>query len=195
MTAAPAASRAGPARRSPLALPPLGEQPGALPCLPFLFAEGSCSVQSQPIDWRKPRALGAKSSLPPQKERGMDTIHRILIIDDNAVNRRMAQVMFQKLGWEAETVDSGERALLSLAAHCPDLILLDISMPGMNGLEVCQRIRADLALAGVRVIAYTAHALPEEQQRFLAGGFDDVLVKPTSFQAVQELIMAQTPCP
>jgi two-component system chemotaxis response regulator CheY len=124
----------------------------------------------------------------------MNPPHRVLIIDDNAVNRRMAQVVFQKLGWEAETVDSGERALLHLAAHRYDLVLLDISMPGMNGLEVCQRIRADRALAGLRVIAYTAHALPEEQQRFLAGGFDDVLVKPISSQAVQELLMALLPC-
>jgi two-component system, chemotaxis family, chemotaxis protein CheY len=90
---------------------------------------------------------------------------------------------------------SGERAFLHLAAHHYDLVLLDISMPGMNGLEVCQCIRADRTLAGLRVIAYTAHALPEEQQRFLAGGFDDVLVKPTSFRAVQELLLAQTPCP
>ena len=92
-------------------------------------------------------------------------------------------------------MDSGERALLHLAAHRYDLVLLDISMPGMNGPEVCQRIRADRTLAGLRVIAYTAHALPEEQQRFLASGFDDVLVKPTSFQAVQDLLVAQTPCP
>jgi CheY-like chemotaxis protein len=124
----------------------------------------------------------------------MDPTHRVLIIDDNAVNRRMAQVMFQKLGWEAETVDSGERALLSLAAHCPDLVLLDISMPGMNGLEVCQHIRADRALRELRVIAYTAHVLPE-QQHFLASGFDDVLLKPISCRAVQELLLAQTSCP
>ena len=73
----------------------------------------------------------------------MDPLQRVLIIDDDAVNRRLAQVMFQKLGWYVETVDSGERALLHLAAHRYDLILLDISMPGMNGLDVCQHIRAD----------------------------------------------------
>jgi CheY-like chemotaxis protein len=125
----------------------------------------------------------------------MASAQRVLIIDDNAVNRRMAQVVFQKLGWEVETLDSGEGALLHLATHRTDLVLLDISMPGMNGLEVCQRIRADHTLAGLRVIAYTAHVLPEEQQRFRAGGFDDVLLKPMSFQAVQELLLAQTLCP
>ena len=125
----------------------------------------------------------------------MDPAHRVLIIDDNAVNRRMAQVMFQKLGWQAETLDSGDRALQHLAAHHYDLVLLDISMPGMTGLEVCQRIRAERELMALRVIAYTAHGLLEEQQRFLAGGFDDVLLKPISFQAVQELIMAQMQYP
>ena len=133
--------------------------------------------------------------LPSQKDRCMDPTHRVLIIDDNAVNRRMAQVVFQKLGWHAETLDSGERALLHLAAYHYDLVLLDISMPGMNGMDVCQHIRADRALAGLRVLPYTAHVLPEQQQRFLAGGFDDVLVKPISVRAVQELLLAQTPCP
>jgi two-component system, chemotaxis family, chemotaxis protein CheY len=138
------------------------------------------------------REAGARA---PQKERTMDSTHRVLIVDDAAVNRRLAQVLFQKLGWEVEAVDSGEQALLSLAAHCPDLVLLDISMPGMTGLEVCQRIRADHTLAGLRVIAYTAHAFLEQQQRFLAGGFDDVLVKPISLRAVQELLWVQTLCP
>ena len=124
----------------------------------------------------------------------MAPAHSVLIIDDEAVNRRLAQVLFQKLGWEVETVDSGDRALLHLAARRYDLILLDISMPGMTGLEVCQHIRADPRLMAVRVIAYTAHALLEQQQRFLASGFDAVLLKPISFRAVQELIMAQTPC-
>jgi CheY-like chemotaxis protein len=124
----------------------------------------------------------------------MDPAQRVLIIDDNAVNRRMAQVVFQKLGWEVETMDNGERALMRLAAHRYDLVLLDISMPGMNGLDVCQHIRTTPGRRDLRVIAYTAHAFLEEHQRFLASGFDDVLVKPISVRAVQELLMDQTPC-
>jgi len=118
----------------------------------------------------------------------------VLIIDDEAVNRRLAELLFQKLGWQVETLDGGTQALRYLAAHHYDLVLLDISMPGMNGLDVCQHIRADPRLRELRVIAYTAHVLLEEQQRFLAGGFDDVLLKPISFRAVQELILAQTSC-
>jgi len=138
---------------------------------------------------------GGARARPSQKARCMAPTQRVLIIDDNAVNRRMAEVIFQKLGWQVETLDSGERALRHLAAQRYDLILLDINMPGMNGLDVCQRIRADHALAGVRVIAYTAHAMLEEQQGFLDGGFDDVLVKPISVRAVQEILMPPMPCP
>jgi CheY-like chemotaxis protein len=119
---------------------------------------------------------------------------RVLIIDDNAVNRRLAQVLFQKLGWQAETLASGEQALRHLAASSYDLILLDINMPGMNGLDVCQHIRADPRLRAVRVIAYTAHVLPAEQQRILASGFDDVLLKPMSFRVLQEMCLSQTAC-
>jgi len=139
---------------------------------------------------------------PPSQERRMVPLtdsmapaQSVLIIDDDAVNRRLAQVLFQKLGWQVETLDGGERALLHLAAHRYDLVLLDISMPGMTGLEVCQHIRADPRLRELRVIAYTAHVLLEQQQRFLDGGFDDVLLKPLSFRAVQELIMAQDAVP
>jgi CheY-like chemotaxis protein len=99
------------------------------------------------------------------------------------------------LGWGVETLASGARALAYLTAHSYDLVLLDISMPDMNGLDVCQRIRATPELAGLRVIAYTAHVLLDDRQRFLAGGFDDVLLKPISFQAVQELLLAQRPDP
>jgi len=65
----------------------------------------------------------------------MDPAHRVLIIDDDAVNRRLAQVLFTKLGWDAATLASGEQALLHLATHGYDLVLLDISMPGMKGLQ------------------------------------------------------------
>jgi CheY-like chemotaxis protein len=125
----------------------------------------------------------------------MAPAHHVLIIDDEPVNRRLAQVMLQKLGWQAETLASGEEALLHLATHRYDLVLLDISMPGMNGVDVCQHIRANPRLADIRVIAYTAHVLPEDQERFLAGGFDDVLLKPMSSRAVQELLMAQMLAP
>ena len=118
----------------------------------------------------------------------MESVHRILIVDDNAVNRAVAQGVFRKLDWQVETLDSGVRALGHLATHPYDLVLLDINMPEMNGLQVCQHIRADPRLTELWVVAYTAHAMLDEQARFLDGGFDAVLVKPISFRAVQELL-------
>jgi len=123
----------------------------------------------------------------------MAPVHSVLVVDDNAVNRRVAQGLFQKLGWEVETVESGEQALPRLAVRSYDLILLDISMPGMNGMDVCRHIRANPRLRELRVIAYTAHDLLEDQH-LLAGGFDGVLSKPISLQAVQELLLVQMSC-
>jgi two-component system cell cycle response regulator DivK len=121
----------------------------------------------------------------------MTATKRVLIVDDNAVNRRLAELLFLRRGWQVATVVSGEQALLDLVVHRYDLVLLDISMPGITGVEVCQHIRADQELRTVRVIAYTAHALREEQERFLASGFDAVLVKPISPRALQEVLLAQ----
>jgi CheY-like chemotaxis protein len=121
----------------------------------------------------------------------MTAAKRVLIIDDNAVNRRLAELLFMRLGWQVATVASGEQALLDLVMHRYDLVLLDISMPGINGVEVCQHIRADQELRTLRVIAYTAHAYPEDHEHFLASGFDAVLVKPISPRALQELLLAQ----
>ena len=72
-----------------------------------------------------------------------------------------------------------------------DLVLLDVSMPGMSGIEVCRRIRADERLRGLRVIAYTAHALPEERRSFLDASFDDILIKPITREALQQLAAKQ----
>ena len=124
----------------------------------------------------------------------MATARCVLIVDDDAVSRRLAQVVFQKRGWSADTVASGEQALVHMAAHRYDVVLLDISLPGMTGLDVCQQMRADQRLRALQVLAYTAHAYPEQQQRFLDGGFDAVLVKPLCVSALHEVIQALTPC-
>jgi two-component system chemotaxis response regulator CheY len=113
---------------------------------------------------------------------------RILVVDDNAINRKLAVAMLKKRGWLAEEVDSGLAALERLAAVTFDGVLLDISMPGMDGEEVCRRIRADSTLAGLRLIAYTAHAMESEKQRFLDSGFDMILIKPITMQNLQVVL-------
>lgn len=111
-----------------------------------------------------------------------------LVVDDIAQNRVVAQAMLQKLGWTVQTACDGREALERLNATQFDLVLLDISMPGMSGIEVCQSIRGSATLAELPVIAYTAHALPEDRQKFIASGFDEVIIKPASSETLASVI-------
>ncbi len=110
---------------------------------------------------------------------------RLLIVDDNAINRQLAQAFAELLGWHGAEVDCGEAALEILARECFDAILLDISMPGISGVEVLKRVREDGRYAGLWIVAYTAHALPEETDQLLKAGFDRVLVKPISVEQLE----------
>lgn len=115
---------------------------------------------------------------------------RLLVVDDNPVNRKLACAFATRLGWQAAEVDSGERALAALADGGVNLVLLDISMPGLSGEQVLERLRATPGLDRQRVVAYTAHALPEEQRRLLSVGFDGLLIKPITLQALTEVLDA-----
>lgn len=105
---------------------------------------------------------------------------RALVVDDIPANRLIAEAMLKQLGWSVLLASDGREALRVLNANSLDLVLLDISMPGMSGMEVCQRIRENKALVDLPVIAYTAHAQPEDRRSFIASGFDDVLIKPVN---------------
>jgi two-component system, chemotaxis family, chemotaxis protein CheY len=115
---------------------------------------------------------------------------RVLVVDDNAINRKLAVAFVTRLGMVAEEVDSGSAALDKLGANHFDIVLLDISMPVMSGEEVLARLRADVKFKGLRVIAYTAHALPEEKQGLVDAGFDDLLIKPINLKTVESVLAA-----
>ena len=105
---------------------------------------------------------------------------RALVVDDIPANRLIAEAMLKQLGWSVLLASDGREALRVLNANSLDLVLLYISLPGMSGMEVCQRIRENMALVDLPVIAYTAHAQPEDRRSFIASGFDDVLIKPVN---------------
>ena len=100
------------------------------------------------------------------------------IIDDSAVNIAVARLLLQRLGWTVEEFPSAIPMLERLGETEPAFMLLDISMPDMGGEEACRRIRSNPAWNAVRIIAYTAHALDDERQHYLACGFDDIITKP-----------------
>jgi CheY-like chemotaxis protein len=101
----------------------------------------------------------------------------IAVVEDNADNRLLLQAI---LGDEFELVEyeNGTDALAGIAANRPDLVLLDISLPGMDGNEILAEIRRDGRMRHLPVIALTAHAMAGDRERFLAAGFDDYITKP-----------------
>jgi len=101
----------------------------------------------------------------------------LAVVEDNADNRLLLQAI---LGDEYDLVEyaNGVDALAGIAQARPDLVLLDISLPGLDGTEVLRRIRADAALATLPVIALTAHAMAGDREKFLASGFNDYVTKP-----------------
>ena len=110
------------------------------------------------------------------------------IIDDSAVNIAVARLLLRRLGWTVEDFASAIPMLARLAEVQPAFMLLDISMPDLGGEEACRIIRANPAWSGVRIIAYTAHAMEVERQRYLAGGFDAVINKPVTIGALKDVV-------
>ncbi len=99
------------------------------------------------------------------------------VVEDNPDNRLLLQAILRDRFAVLE-YDNGEDALAAFSADPPDVVLLDISLPGMDGLEILARIRADATLGGLPVIALTAHAMAGDREKYLAAGFDDYLTKP-----------------
>ena len=101
----------------------------------------------------------------------------IAIVEDNADNRLLLQAILDS-SYDLVEYENGTDALAGLMASLPDLVLLDISLPGMDGNEILSRIRADARLCALPVIALTAHAMSGDRERYLAAGFNDYIAKP-----------------
>lgn len=107
----------------------------------------------------------------------------IAVVEDNADNRLLLQAI---LGDQYDLVEyeNGSDALAGFAQSRPDLVLLDISLPGMDGNEILKRIREDSFLRALPVVALTAHAMAGDRERFLAAGFNDYVTKPIVDEAL-----------
>ena len=101
----------------------------------------------------------------------------IAVVEDNADNRLLLQAILDGQ-YDLVEYENGVDALAGLAAAPPDLVLLDISLPGMDGNEILARIRADRELRRLPVIALTAHAMSGDREKYLAAGFNDYITKP-----------------
>jgi len=120
------------------------------------------------------------------------TRHRLAVIEDNPDNRLLLQALLNDV-YDIDEYEDGPTALAGMSTTRPALILLDISLPGMDGSEVLRRIRSTPELGDLPVIALTAHAMSGDRERFLGEGFDGYVTKPIVdeellFTAIRELL-------
>ena len=108
---------------------------------------------------------------------------RIALVEDNADNRMLVNAILED-HYEIDEYESGLEALAGLEADPPELVLLDISLPAMDGTEVLRRIRADERLRTLPVIALTAHAMSGDREKYLGMGFDAYVTKPIVDESV-----------
>jgi len=109
------------------------------------------------------------------------SIHKtksILVVDDNGINRLLPGLILRPFGWEVYEADGGLAALEILKTKSISCVLLDISMPGVSGLDVLEDLRHNKSFHALKVVAYTAYAEIEDVARLIEVGFDAVLIKP-----------------
>lgn len=96
----------------------------------------------------------------------------LLIVDDNQSLANLYQIVFERSGWRVRSAAGGQEAMDSIAADLPDVVLLDVMMPGMDGVEVCRRIRDESPSPPPLIVVYTANTRPEVRRDCLAAGAD-----------------------
>jgi CheY-like chemotaxis protein len=113
---------------------------------------------------------------------------RILIVDDNPTNLKLVTFLVKSFGHQVDTAIDAESVLAAVRANRPDAILMDIQLPGTDGLEITRRLKAEPATRAIAVIALTAYAMKGDREKALAAGCDDYMTKPIDSRALRDLI-------
>jgi len=112
----------------------------------------------------------------------------VLIVEDNEKNRKLERDLLQFKGFRTIETDNGEDGIRMAREHRPDLVLMDIELPGIDGVEALARLRADPLTRQIPVIAVTASAMQQDRERIMAAGFDDYQRKPIDIRDFLELV-------
>ena len=107
---------------------------------------------------------------------------KVLVVDDDAMNLRLAVTVLEQVGYEVLGASSGAEGIEAALTHAPDLVLMDVQMPGVNGIETLKRLRANPRTAALKVVAFTALAMKGDAELLLAAGFDGYLEKPIRYK-------------
>ena len=113
------------------------------------------------------------------------TGERILVVEDNAMNMQLFRDVLVAKGYRALEATTGGEAIALATEHAPDLVLMDVQLPDLDGVEALRRLRMDERTAAIPVLAVTAQAMQGDRERFLAEGFDGYVTKPVK---VRELL-------
>jgi len=113
---------------------------------------------------------------------------RILIVDDNVTNLKLVAYLMKAKGYEVATAVDAESALEAVRSLKPRLILMDLQLPGTDGLELTRRLKADPDTQNIKIIAVTAYAMKGDQDRAFAAGCDDYVTKPIDTRTLPETI-------
>ena len=112
----------------------------------------------------------------------------ILIVEDNEKNRKLVRDLLTVKGYVVVETETGEEALTLAQSRRPALVLMDIQLPGIDGIETLRRLRADASTASIPVVAVTASAMTQDRQKIVAAGFDGYQAKPLSVRPFLELV-------
>ena len=113
---------------------------------------------------------------------------RVLIVDDNPTNLKLVAYLVRAQGYEVDTAGDAESALAALASRRPDVVLMDLQLPGVDGLELTRRIKADPKTKDIAIIAVTAYAMKGDREKALDAGCDDYVTKPIDTRALPGII-------
>jgi two-component system cell cycle response regulator DivK len=115
---------------------------------------------------------------------------RILLVEDNEKNMKLVRDVLRAAGYDTLEAWTGRQALELALGQKPDLVVMDVRLPDIDGLEALSRLRADARTAAIPVVALTAQAMTGDRERFLAAGFDGYLSKPVNIAALVDTIGA-----
>ena len=113
---------------------------------------------------------------------------KILLVEDNEMNRDMLSRRLQRRGYTVVNAEDGEKGLLLARSEAPDLILMDISLPAMDGWEVTRLLKASPSTRHIPIIALTAHAMVSDREKAIVAGCDEYDTKPVDFGRLSEKI-------
>ena len=113
---------------------------------------------------------------------------KVLIVEDNEMNRDMLSRRLQRKGFDVEIAVDGQEGVDMAASGSPDVVLMDMSLPVIDGWEATRRLKADAATKSIPVIALTAHAMEGDREKALEAGCDDYDTKPINFKRLLEKI-------